>query len=106
MYITLPAPHKSELWVSDVDGHNKVKIATGETLFTGTWAPDNLHLSFGEETGEYKTYIVSADSTRLRQLPQMGGIPSGSVWSTDQKSIYVTVGTKAACQYSQSGDGT
>ena len=47
MYITLPAP-ESELWVSDIDGGNKVKIATGEHLGTGTWAPDNFHLSFYE----------------------------------------------------------
>ena len=48
MYITLPAPQKPELWVSDIDGGNKVKIATGEDLVTGTWAPDNFHLSFEE----------------------------------------------------------
>jgi serine/threonine protein kinase len=95
MYITLPARHKSELWVSDVDGHNKVKIATGEALSTGAWASDNLHLSFSEESGEYRAYIVSADGTGLHQLPSMGGIPAGSVWSADQKSIYVNVGDKS-----------
>ena len=35
MYITLPARERRELWVSDIDGGNKVKIATGEDL--GTW---------------------------------------------------------------------
>ena len=35
MYITLPAPQRTELWVSDIDGGNKVKIATGEGLGTG-----------------------------------------------------------------------
>ena len=48
MYITLPARERNELWVSDIDGGNKVKIATGEVLGTGTWAPDNFHLSFDE----------------------------------------------------------
>ena len=33
MYITLPAPERAELWVSDIDGGNKVKIATGENLW-------------------------------------------------------------------------
>ena len=30
MYITLPAPQRAELWVSDIDGGNKLKLATGE----------------------------------------------------------------------------
>ena len=46
MYVTLPAPKRNELWVSDIDGGNKVKLATGEFLVTGTWAPDNFHLFF------------------------------------------------------------
>jgi serine/threonine protein kinase len=92
MYITLPAPQRNELWVSDIDGGNKVKIATGEHLGTGTWAQDNFHLSF-EEAGAgagAKAYIVGADGSGLRQLPPMGGTPINSVWSPDQKSIYVS----------------
>ena len=46
MYITVLSPLKSELWASDIDGGNKVKLATGENLGTGTWAPDNFRLSF------------------------------------------------------------
>ena len=49
MYITL-AGDRTELWVSDIDGGNKLKIATGESLGTGSWAQDNFHLSF-EGTG-------------------------------------------------------
>ena len=74
MYITLPAPQRTELWVSDIDGGNKVKLATGEFLATGTWAPDNFHLSF-EESGASagaKAYIVGADGSGLRQLPRTG----------------------------------
>ncbi len=37
MYITVPAPQRTELWVSDIDGGNKVKLATGAYLGTGTW---------------------------------------------------------------------
>src|SRR5262249_214690 len=40
MYITFPAPKRTELWVSDIEGGKRVKIATGEDLGTGTWAPD------------------------------------------------------------------
>jgi serine/threonine protein kinase/Tol biopolymer transport system component len=94
MYITLPSGKNHELWVSNIDGGNKVKIATGgESLGTGTWAPDNFHLSFFEpEAGtESKSYIVGADGSGLRQLPPMVGTPMNPVWSPDQKSLYVSV---------------
>ena len=96
MYITLPAPQKSELWVSDIDGGKKVKIATGEVLLTGVWAPDNFHLSFGEyrtSAGD-KAYIVGADGSGLRRLPPMGGMPL-SIWSPDEKTIYLSSVQKA-----------
>ena len=48
MYVTIPASRRTELWVSDIDGSNKLKIATGENLFSGTWAPDNTWLSYFE----------------------------------------------------------
>jgi Tol biopolymer transport system component len=48
MYVTAPSSERSELWVSDIDGGNKVRIATGENVGTGRWAPDNFHLSFQE----------------------------------------------------------
>jgi serine/threonine protein kinase/Tol biopolymer transport system component len=91
MYVTLPAPQRQELWVSDIDGGNKLKLATGEGLGTGTWAPDNFHLTFEEaETGAaYKGHIVGADGSGLRQLPGTGDTVLGSVWSPDQKTIYV-----------------
>jgi Tol biopolymer transport system component len=97
MYMTLPAPNRNELWVSDIDGGNKMKIATGDPLATGYWAPDNLHLSFAEsEAGSgYKVYIVGADGSGLRQLPQMGGSAFNGVWSPDQKSVYVNVEERA-----------
>jgi serine/threonine protein kinase/Tol biopolymer transport system component len=91
MYITLPAPQRTELWVSNIDGGNKVKLAIGESLGTGTWAPDNFHLSF-EETGTGaadKVYVVGADGSGLRQLPQTADGVQNSAWSPDQKTIYV-----------------
>jgi serine/threonine protein kinase/Tol biopolymer transport system component len=94
MYITLPAPQRNELWASDTDGGNKVKIATGESLDTGTWASDNFHLSFAEmgkaEAAGGEAYIVGADGSGLRQFPRTGGRPWNSVWSPDQKSVYAS----------------
>jgi serine/threonine protein kinase len=91
MYITLPGADRSELWVSDIDGGNKVKLAMGESLNTGTWAPDNSHLSFWEHRAgeDDKGYVVGADGSGLLQLPRTGHTVFNLVWSSDQKSVYV-----------------
>ena len=91
MYVTLSAPQINELWLSDVDGRNKVRIATGHELSTGSWAPDGFHLSFFESgvIGADKAYSVGADGRGLRQIPSIGAMPIAAiVWSQDQKSIY------------------
>jgi Tol biopolymer transport system component len=91
-YITFPAPQRAELWVSDIEGRNKKRIAAGENLGTGSWAQDNFHLTFAEagtSAGD-KGYIVGADGSDLRQVPPMEGMSIGSlVFSPDQKVVYV-----------------
>jgi Tol biopolymer transport system component/predicted Ser/Thr protein kinase len=89
MYIT-----GNELWVSDINGGNKKKILSGDG--TGRWAPDNFHLSFEEsEAGAgAKVYLVGADGSGLRQLPQMGDSNYNPLWSPDQKSIYANIEEK------------
>src|SRR5262249_59830602 len=92
MYITLPPSQRTELWVADIDGSNKVRLATGESLSTGTWAPDNFFLSFWEArtgTGD-QAYIVGADGRGLDQLPRTGDNVFNLVWSPDQKSVFVS----------------
>ena len=71
MYITFPAPNRTELWVSDIDGGKRVKITTGEDLDTGTWAPDNFHLSFAETR-------ASAGENGLHRRSRREWSPSGS----------------------------
>ena len=98
-YITYPTHERSELWVSDNDGNHKVKIVAGDSLVTGSWARDSFHLSFqepGVEAGD-KVCIVGADGGGLRQLdPMPPCTPYSSVWSPDQKSVYVTGREKAS----------
>jgi serine/threonine protein kinase len=98
MYITLPAPDRNELWVSDIDGDNKVKLATGEILKTGTWAQDNFHLAFANAGAneEDKAYVVGADGSGLRQLLRTENSIWNVVWGRDQKSIYVSGPEKAS----------
>jgi serine/threonine protein kinase len=98
MYTTLPAPNRNELWVSDIDGDNKAKVATGEILKTGTWAKDNFHLTFGNAGAneEDKAYVVGADGSGLHQLLRTENSIWNVVWGRDQKSIYVSGPEKAS----------
>ncbi len=92
MYITFPAPNRNELWVSNVDGGNKMKIAAGKELGIGTWAPDNLHVTYVERGTDAKTraYVVGADGSGRRQLPGTENEVWNPVWSLDQKSVYLS----------------
>jgi serine/threonine protein kinase len=111
MYVTRRAPQRTELWASDIDGGNKVRIATGENLGTGTWAPDSSQLSFSEvKTGVGgKAYIVGADGRGLRELPLTFDFIMYSVLSPDQKTIYVTgqeKGSQVSTVWSVNTDGS
>lgn len=91
-YVTTPQFRWNVLWVSDVDGRNRVQVAAGEQIAVGGWAPDNFHLAFIEvaaHTGS-KGYIVGADGSGLHLLRQTKDIVCCAVWSPNQKSVYVT----------------
>jgi Tol biopolymer transport system component/predicted Ser/Thr protein kinase len=94
MYVTVPDQERAEVWVSTIDGSQKLKVATttSGSLSTGTWAPDNLHLTFMEEVTAGKPdkpYIVAADSGRPRELTGIGVVIQNILWSADQKSVYL-----------------
>jgi tricorn protease-like protein len=98
MYIAYDSPGKRELWVSDVDGSNRLKIASGGHLATGRWTRDNSLLTFIEDdlTGG-KVYVVRSDGSGLRQMSAVGkGQIEDTAWSPDQKFIYVTMSAATA----------
>jgi serine/threonine protein kinase len=91
MYITVPARDRNELWVADIDGGNKTKIATGESLATGFWSPDSSLLSFiSEKPGSPdKPYIARADGSGMQPLVWSGGTVQALQFSPDQKTVYL-----------------
>lgn len=92
MYIELSETAKHELWVSDIDGTNKVKLASGDDMETGGWAHDNFHLSFHQkgQNAPAAAYVIGADGSGLLQLPRTGNRLWNSVWDRDQQSIYLS----------------
>jgi Tol biopolymer transport system component len=91
IYITIPAKDRTELWVADIDGGNKTKIATAESLATTMWSPDSSHFAFvAEKTGSVDTvYVVGADGGGLRQLSWSGGTVQNVLWSADSRAVYL-----------------
>jgi serine/threonine protein kinase/Tol biopolymer transport system component len=92
MYVLAPARDRSEVWVANLDGSGKVKIASGESMATTTWTSDSLRLFFVDaETGKPdKAYVVNADGGGLHSIE----VPAGTLFtlflSADQKTLYVT----------------
>jgi Tol biopolymer transport system component/predicted Ser/Thr protein kinase len=97
MYTRFLAGDQSELWVSDMDGANKVKLAASGSLLTGDWSPDSSELAFLDLTGgQYKGYLVRADGRDLRQIEGTPEPLNYVVWSVEGKALYIT--TQLAAQ--------
>ena len=99
MYITIPSRDRNELWVSDVDGSNKTRLAQGVSIGTGYWSPDDSRIAFfDEEPGkELKIYLVHPDGSGLTTLKWMNDNAVQAVdWSADKKSVYINAAGKGA----------
>ena len=78
--------------MSGIDGGDKVKIAAGEDLGTGTWALDNFHLSFSTQklTQGQKPSSSGLMGAAFDRFPRWETRPGLRYWSPDQKSVYVS----------------
>jgi serine/threonine protein kinase/Tol biopolymer transport system component len=92
MYVTTPEPGHNELWVSDLDGGNRVKLTTWTAgINTGEWSLDGSRLSFAKATSDSDlSYFANADGTHLQQLPPTVERNDAAVWSPDGKYFYVS----------------
>jgi len=101
--------NKTELWVSDIDGGNQVKLASSGALVTGTWSPDGSQISFFDSKGEEsKVFLAGADGRGLRQTVRVEGFVNWVIWSADMKTLYIT-STKGASRptvWKADADGT
>jgi Tol biopolymer transport system component/tRNA A-37 threonylcarbamoyl transferase component Bud32 len=91
MYIKVLGPGQHELWVSDLGGGNRIRLASSGLLGTMDWSPDSSQLSFGDYTGGgSRFYVVGADGHGLQQIRVAEGVALGIIWSGDGKSLYIT----------------
>jgi serine/threonine protein kinase/Tol biopolymer transport system component len=92
MYVTQPDVSHSELWVSNIDGSSKIKIASSkDALSTGDWSPDSSQLIYTDTTRDAdENFVVDADGTHLRQLKHSLGNSESTVWTRNGKDLYIT----------------
>ncbi|HEX4486502.1 MAG TPA: protein kinase [Terriglobales bacterium] len=99
MYVTLPSSDRSELWISDVNGENKVRLAQAVSVATGFWSQDDSRISFfTEEPGkESRLYLANPDGSGLQSLKwRSGTTPQAIGWIGDNKSIFINGWEKGA----------
>src|ERR1700683_2464512 len=96
-YITIPARDRNEVWVADIDGSNKTRLATGESLATGMWSADSARLGFiSEKTrAAEKPYFAQTSGRGMQALNWTGGTVQNILMSPDQKTVYLNSFEKA-----------
>jgi hypothetical protein len=91
IYITLSGhAQQGDLWVSNIEGGDRIKLASGTELVTLGFSSDSSRVWFGDvENGSSRLFVIHADGSGLRQVP----IPLFTVnWGTaspDPKFFYV-----------------
>jgi len=95
-FIALLGSGRQELWVSDLDGSNRVKLASAPTLTTLAWSHNHSRFAFMDGT---KLYIADIEGNHLHQLPWSGAAVSMGVWSPDGRALYFSGNEKDPIQW-------
>jgi Tol biopolymer transport system component len=110
LYATQQDRGHSELWVANVDGSDKSKVASGRVLVTGDFLPDNEHFFFFEDDPHIKAiYIGATDGGAIRQIPWNGEAIQNVVPAPDAKTLYVNSfdqGASKATIWEMNSDGS
>ena len=99
MYVTFPSRDRNELWMAEVDGNNKTRLAQAPSVATGFWSPDDTRVSFfTEEAGkDAQLYIANPDGTGLHALKwRSATTPQALGWSADEKTVFINGWEKGA----------
>jgi hypothetical protein len=90
-YVTLSGNAKQgDLWVSDLEGSNRTKLASGTAMTTVTFSTDDSKFMYADrENDVQKVYIIGIDGTGLRQVPWTGVLAGYGSPSPDPKYFYL-----------------
>ena len=89
MYVIAPEPNKNELWVADIDGNNKTKLADSTEIGAGDWSPNGAQVTYTKMTrGSDQNFVVNADGSHPRQLPPSVPNTESGTWSHSGNELY------------------
>jgi Tol biopolymer transport system component len=81
---------QQELWFSDIDGKQKLKVGSPGNLITLAWSQDSSQFAFADLSGgSAKVYAVNKDGGNLRQVPVSAVFVGQAAWSPDAKTLYL-----------------
>jgi serine/threonine protein kinase/Tol biopolymer transport system component len=109
MYLKFTGPNQSEVWVSEMDGSNKTKLAAPGNFDTGTWMRDLSKVCFQDRTSRgTKGFVVGADGRGLHEIGKVEGLSGFMIWSADGKAMYLSTSTPQhpASTWKANGDGS
>jgi serine/threonine protein kinase/Tol biopolymer transport system component len=109
-YMTLSNNEQQELWVSDIDGKNRVRLNTGVGLGTLSFSPDGSQFAFEDvETGTQRVYIARSDGSAMQQVQWPGDSAAWATWSPDGRNFYLSGNDKHSTKatiWRMNGDGS
>lgn len=106
MYVQFNDQAADELWVSDLDGGHKAKLAAFEQLGTGDWSADGKWVGFETSGPEGRGYVAEVDGRRVIQLFKIGASILNVVWDPDGQSVYLATGTATQEIWKAKADGS
>jgi len=79
-----------DIWISDLDGGNRIKLVSGTALTTLGFSSDSSKFMFSDlENDAQKVYIVRSDGAGLRQVSWTGSAGGYFSPSTDPNVLYL-----------------
>lgn len=91
MYIQFNDQASDELWISDLDGNHKTRVASFPKMGTGDWSFDGNWVGFEVAGGQKgKGFVASTDGRRVIQLPETEYPIQNISWGIDNKSVFVS----------------
>ena len=106
MYVQFNDEANDELWVSDLEGGHKTKLASLPQLGTGDWSVDGNWVGFEAAGADGRAYVASVDGGRVIQLPQVAGGVINVIWDPDGHSVYMGSGGATRDIWKAAADGS